>query len=56
MVGRLMNTSTALFALPRELEPDLVRLAYWEGLKRGEADMPFWATSIYRRCQTFQAG
>jgi hypothetical protein len=43
MVGRLMNTSTALFALPRKLEPDLVRVrAYWEGLKRGEADMPFW--------------
>lgn len=31
------------FPLPRKLEPDLVRvLAYWEGLKRGDADMPFW--------------
>lgn len=31
------------YALPRHLEPDLARvLAYWEGLKRGEANMPFW--------------
>jgi hypothetical protein len=37
-----MNTSTAPFALPRKLEPSLARLrAYWEGLKRGDADMPF---------------
>ena len=38
-----MKTSTAPFSVPRKLEPDLVRvLAYWQGLKRGEADMPFW--------------
>lgn len=31
------------YALPRELEPDLARvLAYWEGLKRGDAEMPFY--------------
>jgi hypothetical protein len=37
-----MTTSTAPFSLPRKLEPDLARVrAYWDGLKRGEADMPF---------------
>ena len=37
-----MNTSTP-FALPRKLEPDLARVReYWEGLKRGDADVPFW--------------
>lgn len=37
-----MTTSTAPFPLPRKLEPDLARLrAYWDGLKRGEADIPF---------------
>lgn len=31
------------FALPAHLQPDLARvLAYWEGLKRGQAEMPFW--------------
>lgn len=34
--------ATAPFSLPRKLEPDLARIrAYWEGLKRGDADMPF---------------
>jgi hypothetical protein len=38
-----MTTSTAPFSLPRKLEPDLARLrAYWDGLNRGDADMPFW--------------
>ena len=38
-----MNTLTAPFSLPRKLEPDLVRVrSYWDGLKRGDADMPFW--------------
>lgn len=38
-----MTTSTAPFPLPRRLEPDLARLrAYWDGLKRGDAQMPFW--------------
>jgi hypothetical protein len=37
-----MTRSVAPFSLPRKLEPDLARLrAYWDGLKRGDADMPF---------------
>jgi hypothetical protein len=37
-----MTTSVVPFSLPRKLEPDLARLrAYWDGLKRGDADMPF---------------
>src|SRR4249919_2841905 len=43
MMNWLMNTSTAPFTLPPKLESDLVRVrAYWKGLKRGGADMPFW--------------
>ena len=35
-------SSTAPFSLPEKLEPGLARVrAYWEGLKRGEADIPF---------------
>jgi hypothetical protein len=31
------------FALPAAMDPSLVRvLAYWQGLKRAEATMPFW--------------
>lgn len=31
------------YELPRKLEPDLARvLAYWEGLRRAENNMPFW--------------
>lgn len=31
------------FAVPARLSPDLARvLAYWRGLLRGGADMPFW--------------
>jgi hypothetical protein len=38
-----MRISTVPYSLPSKLEPDLDRVrAYWEGLKRGEADMPFW--------------
>jgi Na+-transporting NADH:ubiquinone oxidoreductase subunit NqrC len=38
-----MPSATRPYALPQHLEPDLARvLAYWEGLKRGEANMPFW--------------
>ena len=34
--------STAPFSLPEKLEPGLARVrAYWEGLKRGAADIPF---------------
>lgn len=38
-----MQSSPGPYSLPQHLEPDLARvLAYWEGLKRGEANMPFW--------------
>jgi hypothetical protein len=38
-----MPSATEPYALPQDLEPDLARvLAYWEGLKRGDANMPFW--------------
>jgi hypothetical protein len=31
------------YSLPDELEPDLSRIrAYWNGLKRGANDVPFW--------------
>ena len=34
---------TGPYALPGKLEPDHARvLAYWVGLRRGEANMPFW--------------
>lgn len=34
---------TQPFAVPRRLSPDLARVqAYWRGLLRGAADMPFW--------------
>lgn len=34
---------TRPFALPQHLSPDLARVkAYWEGLLRGSAEMPFW--------------
>ena len=34
---------TGPYTFPRNLEPDLAQvLAYWEGLKRGDAGMPFW--------------
>jgi hypothetical protein len=37
-----MTVSRRPYALPRKLEPGLARvLAYWQGLKRGEAEMPF---------------
>jgi hypothetical protein len=38
-----MIRSAAPFALPDKVEPDLARVqSYWEGLKRGAAEMPFW--------------
>jgi hypothetical protein len=38
-----MTGSAAPFAPPDKLEPDLARVqSYWEGLKRGAAEMPFW--------------
>lgn len=31
------------FSVPRTLDPDLARVRdYWESLKRGNANMPFW--------------
>ena len=38
-----MADSDVPFALPGTVEPSLARvLAYWDGLKRREAAMPFW--------------
>ena len=38
-----MKTSKGPFAPPRKLEQDLARaLTYWEGLKRRDAEIPFW--------------
>jgi hypothetical protein len=38
-----MTREDGAFALPDRLEPDLERVrAYWNGLKRGENNMPFW--------------
>ena len=38
-----MKTSKGPFAPPRKLEHDLARaLTFWEGLKRREAEIPFW--------------
>jgi hypothetical protein len=41
--AELMQSFPVPYSLPQHLEPDLARvLAYWQGLKRGEANMPFW--------------
>ena len=38
-----MTISERPFAPPNELGRDLARvLTFWEGLKRGDAEMPFW--------------
>ena len=38
-----MATAKRPYSPPRTLEPSLTRvLAYWEKLKRSEAEMPFW--------------
>ena len=38
-----MTISGGAFLLPDRLEPDLDRVyAYWNGLKRGDNDIPFW--------------
>ena len=38
-----MTVSERPFAPPNELGRDLARvLTFWEGLKRGDAEMPFW--------------
>ena len=38
-----MTDGIGSFPLPDTLEPDLDRVrAYWQGLKRGENDIPFW--------------
>ncbi len=43
MEGWRMKRSTVPYSVPLKLEADLARVrAYWEGLKRGDAGMPFW--------------
>ena len=38
-----MYETISLYELPKDLSPELARvLDYWEGLKRGSAEMPFW--------------
>jgi hypothetical protein len=38
-----MTTEGSAFLFPDRLEPDLERVqAYWNGLKRGENNIPFW--------------
>ena len=38
-----MNRTLAPFSLPRALDPDLTRIhVYWESLKRGDNNIPFW--------------
>ncbi len=38
-----MTSEGSAFLLPDRLEPNLERVrAYWNGLKRGENDIPFW--------------
>ena len=38
-----MTGDVRSYSLPGELEPDLSRVqAYWNGLKRGANDVPFW--------------
>ena len=38
-----MTNEGGIFLLPDQLEPDLERVhAYWNGLKRGDNDIPFW--------------
>ena len=38
-----MTSGVHGYSLPDELEPDLGRIrAYWNGLKRGSNDVPFW--------------
>jgi len=38
-----MTREEETFLLPDRLEPDLERVkAYWDGLKRGENNVPFW--------------
>jgi hypothetical protein len=41
--GHSMTEELRSYSLPFELEPDLGRVhAYWNGLKRGTNDVPFW--------------
>jgi hypothetical protein len=43
MKGCSMTEEVRSYSLPVELEPDLSRVhAYWNGLKRGANDVPFW--------------
>jgi len=37
------SSATIPYAMPKKLAPNLARVqAYWEGLRRGENNMPFW--------------
>jgi hypothetical protein len=41
--AKQMTTDGGTFLLPDRLEPDIDRArAYWDGLKRGGNDIPFW--------------
>jgi len=41
--GQPMTSDGGMYLLPDQLEPDLERVqAYWNGLKRGGNDIPFW--------------
>jgi hypothetical protein len=41
--GRAMTRDVHSYSLPDQLEPDISRVrAYWNGLKRGSNDIPFW--------------
>jgi hypothetical protein len=41
--GQQMTGEGGKFLIPDGLEPDLERVhAYWNGLKRGDNDIPFW--------------
>lgn len=38
-----MKRPVVPFAVPKAIDPDLARVRdYWESLKRGDANMPFW--------------
>lgn len=38
-----MKRPVVPFSVPKALDPDLARVrAYWESLRRGDANMPFW--------------
>ena len=51
-----MKAANRPYALPQSLERDLAQVhAFWNGLKRHEAEMPFWMTRRFRRCRNLPA-